>query len=78
MIGIAIGIVTALRQYSGFDYTITFFTFLFFSLPVFWVAVLLKEFVAIQFNDFLADGAHIPWWFIWLVDASSRSWSATA
>ena len=52
MIGIAIGIITALRQYSGFDYTITFFTFLFFSLPVFFVAVLLKEFVAIQFNDF--------------------------
>ena len=46
-----------MRQYSGFDYTITFFTFLFFSLPVFFVAVLLKEFVAIQFNDFLVTGA---------------------
>ena len=66
MIGIAIGIITALRQYSGFDYTVTFFTFLFFSLPVFFVAVLLKEFVAIQFNDFLVSGASIPWWFIWL------------
>ncbi|MET0965234.1 MAG: ABC transporter permease [Nakamurella sp.] len=65
MIGVAIGIVTALRQYSGFDYTITFFTFLFFSLPVFWVAVLLKELVAIDFNDFIAGGAYIPWWFIW-------------
>jgi peptide/nickel transport system permease protein len=65
MIGIAIGIITALRQYSGFDYTITFFTFLFFSLPLFFVAVLLKEFVAIQFNDFITKGAHIPWWFIW-------------
>jgi len=67
MIGVAIGIITALRQYSGFDYTITFFTFLFFSLPVFWVAVLLKELVAIDFNDFMAGGAYIPWWFIWLV-----------
>ena len=57
LIGIAIGIVTALRQYSGFDYTVTFFTFVFFSLPVFFAAVLLKEFVAIQFNDFLAEGA---------------------
>ncbi len=55
VIGIAIGIVTALRQYSGFDYTVTFFTFLFFSLPSFWVAVLLKEFGAIKFNDFLGD-----------------------
>lgn len=54
-IGIAIGIVTALRQYSALDYGVTFVTFLFFSLPVFWVAVLLKEFGAIRFNDFLGD-----------------------
>jgi peptide/nickel transport system permease protein len=55
VLGIAIGIVTALRQYSGLDYTVTFVTFLFFSLPSFWVAVLLKEFGAIGFNDFLRD-----------------------
>lgn len=54
-IGIAVGIVTALRQYSALDYSVTFIAFLFFSLPVFWVAVLLKEFGAIGFNDFLAD-----------------------
>ena len=29
--------------------------FLFFSLPIFWVAVLLKEFGAIGFNNFLAN-----------------------
>lgn len=55
VVGITIGIISALRQYSGFDYLITFLTFLFYSLPVFWVAVLLKEFGAIRFNDFLAD-----------------------
>jgi peptide/nickel transport system permease protein len=55
VIGIALGIVSALRQYSGLDYGITFMAFLFFSLPVFWVAVLLKEFGAIRFNDFLRD-----------------------
>ncbi|GEL94883.1 ABC transporter permease [Cellulomonas composti] len=55
VIGITIGIVTALRQYSALDYSVTFMTFLFFSLPVFWVAVLLKQFGAIRFNDFLAD-----------------------
>ncbi|MGL4243329.1 MAG: ABC transporter permease [Beijerinckiaceae bacterium] len=55
IIGVSVGIVTALRQYSGFDYTVTFFTFLFFSLPVFWVAVLLKQYIAIGFNDFLGD-----------------------
>ncbi|WP_323959026.1 ABC transporter permease subunit [Arthrobacter sp. JZ12] len=55
LIGITLGIITALRQYSGLDYGVTFMAFLFFSLPVFWVAVLLKEFGAIGFNDFLRE-----------------------
>lgn len=53
IIGIAIGILTAIRQYSGLDYAITFMTFLFFSLPVFWAAVLLKEYIGIAYNDWL-------------------------
>lgn len=55
VLGITIGMVTAIRQYSRFDYTMTFISFLLFSLPVFWVAVLLKEYMAIGFNDFLAS-----------------------
>ena len=55
VIGIAVGIITAIRQYSGFDYVVTFLTFLFFSLPVFWAAVLLKEFGAIRYNDWIAS-----------------------
>lgn len=55
LLGISIGMATALRQYSGFDYTVTFIAFVFFSLPVFWVAQLLKMYVAIGFNNFLAD-----------------------
>jgi peptide/nickel transport system permease protein len=54
LLGVTVGITTALRQYSAFDYLTTFFTFLFYSLPAFWVAVLLKEFGAIRFNNFLA------------------------
>jgi peptide/nickel transport system permease protein len=53
VLGITIGMVTAIRQYSRFDYTMTFISFLLFSLPIFWVAVLLKEYMAIGFNDFL-------------------------
>ncbi|MDY0911135.1 ABC transporter permease [Microbacterium sp. CFBP9034] len=53
--GLTIGILTALRQYSGFDYSVTFLTFIVYSLPIFWVAVLLKEFGAIRFNEFLAN-----------------------
>ena len=55
LIGVSLGIISALRQYSGLDYTVTFASFLFFSLPSFWIAVLLKEFVAIGFNDFLRN-----------------------
>ena len=55
VVGITIGMTTALRQYSGYDYTVTFFAFVFYSLPIFWVAVLLKEFGAIRFNQFLEN-----------------------
>ena len=55
VLGVLVGVVSALRQYTGFDYSITFLSFLLYSLPVFWVAVLAKVFLAISFNDFLAD-----------------------
>jgi peptide/nickel transport system permease protein len=54
VLGIAIGVTSALRQYSRFDYAMTFVAFLLYSLPIFWVAVLLKQFLAIKFNDFLS------------------------
>lgn len=60
IVGITIGMTTALRQYSGYDYTVTFFAFVFYSLPIFWVAVLLKEFGAIRFNQFLDDPVLSP------------------
>lgn len=61
VIGVSVGIVTALRQYSGLDYSVTFVAFLFFSLPVFWIAVLMKQFLAIKFNDWL-KAPSIPLW----------------
>ncbi len=61
LLGISIGMATALRQYSGFDYSVTFIAFVFFSLPVFWVAQILKMYVAIGFNNFLADPEVAPW-----------------
>ncbi|PKQ25869.1 MAG: ABC transporter permease [Actinobacteria bacterium HGW-Actinobacteria-4] len=55
VVGVAVGIVSALRQYTGFDYGVTFAAFLMYSLPSFFVAVLLKQWGAIGFNDFLRD-----------------------
>jgi peptide/nickel transport system permease protein len=42
MFGIAIGVYSALRQYSIFDYAATTFSFLGFAMPVFWLALMLQ------------------------------------
>lgn len=75
LLGIALGIVTALRQYSRFDYVITFFSFLMFSLPIFWVAVLLKQFLAIEFNDFLAVGYIDIKWRLFMAALTAVFWA---
>jgi peptide/nickel transport system permease protein len=70
VVGVTLGIVTALRQYSAFDYTVTFISFLFFSLPVFWIAVMLKQFGAIGFNNFLAD-PQVSFWGVVIISLIS-------
>ncbi|MCC9146506.1 MULTISPECIES: ABC transporter permease [unclassified Arthrobacter] len=55
VLGVAIGLVTALRQYSVFDYSITFVAFLLFSMPLFWLSTLLKQYLAIDLNNWLAN-----------------------
>ncbi|WP_309131685.1 ABC transporter permease [Brevibacterium sp.] len=61
VLGVAVGMISAIRQYSGFDYFITFVSFLLYSLPVFWVAVLLKQWGAIEINNFLSDPQIETW-----------------
>ena len=75
ILGITLGIITALRQYSRFDYVVTFFSFLMFSLPIFWVAVLLKEFLAIRFNNFLESGTIPIGWLTVLSVLSAIFWT---
>ncbi|MBB1514103.1 ABC transporter permease [Tessaracoccus sp. MC1627] len=58
--GVILGIITAIRQYSGFDYGVTLFAFIAFSLPVFWLGVLLKHYAAIEFNNWIVD-ADLSW-----------------
>lgn len=87
ILGLVVGITTALRQYSGYDYGVTFLSFLFFSLPIFWVAVLLKQYIAIGFNDFLADPQIADWLIpvlaviaglIWMSIIPSKTWRQRA
>jgi peptide/nickel transport system permease protein len=72
--GVLIGITSALRQYSGYDYTVTFLAFLFFSLPSFFVAVILKAYVGIAYNNFLQDPTIAPWLLIGLPLLSGLIW----
>ena len=76
LIGIGFGIVSALRQYTRFDYAMTFFAFLMYSLPIFWVAVLLKAYLAISFNNFLLDGRIAPIWILSASVVSGFFWAA--
>ena len=50
LLAIAIGVLSAVRQYSKIDYAATSVGFLFLSLPTFWFAALLKSW-AIQINS---------------------------
>lgn len=74
IIGITIGIVSALRQYTSFDVFVTFLSFLLYSLPSFWVGVLLKEFVAIGFNNFLRDPYLDPIWIAVIALITGTLW----
>ena len=42
VLGVAVGIYSAIRQYSAFDYTFTSFSFLGYAMPTFWLAALLQ------------------------------------
>ena len=42
ILGVAIGIFSAVRQYSFFDYTFTSISFLGYAMPTFWLALLLQ------------------------------------
>lgn len=52
LVAALIGSLGALRQYSKLDYTTTFLAFVFFSMPVFWLAALLRD-LGIRINDAL-------------------------
>lgn len=57
LLALIVGVISAVRQYSLLDHSATFVSFLLFSLPLFWFAALLKEFLAIRLNNLL--GRHL-------------------
>lgn len=63
-IGVLIGVIGAVRQYSFFDYSVTGIAFTLFSMPLFCIAIMLKA-GGIQFNN-------------WLVSIGAERWITTA
>lgn len=60
LLGVAVGVLAAVKQYSIFDYFATSAAFLMFSMPIFCVAVILKTY-GIQFNNVLQDMGFDRW-----------------
>jgi peptide/nickel transport system permease protein len=58
-IGIAIGIIQAVRQYSALDTTLTFGALFLYSMPSFWLALMLILIFAYKVHS-------IEWWPVWL------------
>jgi peptide/nickel transport system permease protein len=54
-LAVSVGVLSAVRQYSLTDYAATFTGFLFLSMPVFWLALLLKLFLAIELNQLVGE-----------------------
>jgi ABC-type dipeptide/oligopeptide/nickel transport system permease component len=53
LLGVTVGVIGAIRQYTAFDYMTTFLAFLFFSIPAAVLAGFLKEWGAIKMNPWL-------------------------
>ena len=61
VIGVVIGVIGAVRQYSVFDYSITGIAFTLFSMPLFCIAIMIKA-GGIQFNNWMQSlGATSRW-----------------
>jgi peptide/nickel transport system permease protein len=55
LIAVSIGVYSALRQYSFFDYSATTFSFLGIAMPVFWIALMLQVIAANDISWFGRD-----------------------
>jgi peptide/nickel transport system permease protein len=55
VLAVGAGVLSAVKQYTPTDYTFTFVGFLFLSMPIFWLAALLKEYGAIRLNKVFGE-----------------------
>jgi peptide/nickel transport system permease protein len=76
IIAIPIGIISAVKQYSKLDYTVTLFSFFGISMPVFWFAWML---IIVFAQVFKAWHDTVPWlsWLPYLPNASAYTNEST-
>jgi peptide/nickel transport system permease protein len=55
VLAVVVGVVTAVRKNKPSDYVATIVSYILIALPVFWFAVLLKVFVAIEVNQWVGQ-----------------------
>ena len=72
-LGLGVGIYSAVRQYSVFDYTFTTFSFIGFAIPTFWLALLLQiifvdVYLKWDVRIFYTSGLNSPHEGTWSVD----------
>ena len=73
ILGVAVGVYSAIRQYSVFDYSFTTISFLGFAMPTFWLALLLQILfvdVYLKWNVriFYTSGLNNPHQGAWSID----------
>jgi len=53
ILAIVVGVLGAVRQYEFSDYATTMLAYILIALPTFWFATLLKQYLAVELNDFV-------------------------
>ena len=56
VIGVTFGVISAIRQYSWFDYSVTSFAFFGYSMPTFWFGIMLMMIFAANDYTFTIGG----------------------
>jgi peptide/nickel transport system permease protein len=81
LVAIPTGILSALRQHTPLDYTVTFFNFIGVSIPIFWLGLILIYVFAVHFRQLLpagglsTPGISAPDWAA-IVAQTGGGWSA--
>jgi peptide/nickel transport system permease protein len=58
VVGVAFGVISAIKQYSAFDYSVTTFAFFGYSMPTFWFGILMMMIFAANDYSFTLFGTY--------------------